>query len=204
MSELAVVNASPLICLARAGLGHLLRHAAESVVVPLSVSREILARGAHDVTAAFVASTSWLNQVDDPKIPDGILAWDLGAGESAVLAYALDRVGERAIIDDLQARRMRRSSRHPSSRHRGAHSASASVGADRERRSIACDRQAFISQIGSFPGCCGKSANSRTAARPRDVIWCSGARSLHTSYGAENGSSVINRSGFGAVVRCKK
>src|SRR5512133_499066 len=105
MSELAVVNASPLICLARAVLVHLLRHAAESVVVPLSVSREILARGAHDVTAAFVASTSWLNQVDDPKIPDGILAWDLGAGESAVLAYALDRVGERAIIDDLQARR---------------------------------------------------------------------------------------------------
>ncbi|MGE5788416.1 MAG: DUF3368 domain-containing protein, partial [Myxococcales bacterium] len=32
-------------------------------------------------------------------------AWDLGAGESAVLAYALDRLGARAIIDDLQARR---------------------------------------------------------------------------------------------------
>lgn len=39
------------------------------------------------------------------EIPDGILAWDLGAGESAVLAYALDRLGALAIIDDLQARR---------------------------------------------------------------------------------------------------
>jgi predicted nucleic acid-binding protein len=105
MSELAIVNASPLICLARAGLGHLLQHAGESVVVPLSVSREILARGTHDVTAAFVASSTWLRQVDDPTIPHGILAWDLGAGESAVLAYAHAQLGARAVIDDLQARR---------------------------------------------------------------------------------------------------
>jgi predicted nucleic acid-binding protein len=33
------------------------------------------------------------------------LAWDLGAGESAVLALALANSGTRAIIDDLQGRR---------------------------------------------------------------------------------------------------
>jgi predicted nucleic acid-binding protein len=105
MSELAVVNASPLICLTRAGLGHLLQTAGETVVVPFSVSREILARGMHDVTAAFIAGTSWLNQVEDPVIPNGILAWDLGAGESAVLGWAIEHPGARAVIDDLQGRR---------------------------------------------------------------------------------------------------
>lgn len=105
MSELAVVNASPLICLTRAGLGHLLQQAGESIVVPFSVSREILARGPHDATAAFIASTRWLTQAVDPVVPNGVVAWDLGAGESAVLAWALEHPGARAVIDDLQGRR---------------------------------------------------------------------------------------------------
>ena len=105
MTSLAVVNASPLICLTRAGLGHLLQLAGETVAVPRSVSREILARGSQDVTAVFTANTSWLSPIDDPAIPHTILAWDLGAGESAVLALAQTRPGARAIIDDLQGRR---------------------------------------------------------------------------------------------------
>lgn len=52
MADSAVVNASPLICLSRAGLIHLLRQSASTVVVPAAVAREIRARGPHDVTAA--------------------------------------------------------------------------------------------------------------------------------------------------------
>jgi predicted nucleic acid-binding protein len=105
MAETAAVNASPLICLCRAGLSDLLRGAAETVVVPASVAREILARGPRDPTAGVLGSSPWLKQVEDPVIPPNILAWDLGAGESAVLAWALAHPGTRAVIDDLQGRR---------------------------------------------------------------------------------------------------
>ncbi len=105
MASFAVVNASPLICLTRAGLGHLLRLAGDTVVVPSSVSNEILTRGTRDIAALFISETSWLRQIQDPPIPTTILAWDLGAGESAVLALASAHPGARAIIDDLQGRR---------------------------------------------------------------------------------------------------
>ena len=65
MADLAVVNASPLICLSRAGLVDLLRQAAQTIIVPAAVAREILARGPSDVTANAVATSrfrprSWL------------------------------------------------------------------------------------------------------------------------------------------------
>jgi len=105
MVETAVVNASPLICLSRAGLADLLRQSAQTIVVPAAVAREILARGPRDLTAATLASSTWLKQVEDPAVPPGILAWDLGDGESSVLAWALAHSGARAVIDDLEARR---------------------------------------------------------------------------------------------------
>ena len=105
MAEAAIVNASPLICLSRAGLPDLLRQAAETIKVPRAVAREILARGPSDVTAGVLAKTPWLMQVDDPEIPPSILGWDLGGGESTVLALALAHPRTCAIIDDLHGRR---------------------------------------------------------------------------------------------------
>ncbi len=105
MADQAVVNASPLICLSRAGLVDLLRQAAKTIIVPAAVAREILARGPSDVTANAVATATWMKQADDIAIPSNVLAWDLGAGESSVLAWALSHPGTPAIIDDLQGRR---------------------------------------------------------------------------------------------------
>ena len=105
MAEPAVVNASPLILLARGGLFDLLRVAGERLIVPAAVANEIRRRGPADPTVRAIDQAGWLTVADDPPIPPAILAWDLGAGESAVLAWAQANPGTEAICDDLAARR---------------------------------------------------------------------------------------------------
>lgn len=105
MSELAAVNASPLIFLAHASLLHFLRYAAPELVVPVPVAEEILRRGPKDPTARALAATRWLRTVEAPETPPRLQAWDLGPGESAVLAWCLENPGAQAIVDDLAARR---------------------------------------------------------------------------------------------------
>jgi predicted nucleic acid-binding protein len=105
VGEPAVTNASPLIFLARGGYLDLLQLTGDRVLVPMPVAREIRARGSHDVTARALEETPWLKVVDPPEVPSFIQAWDLGPGESAVLAWAHAHAGCEAIIDDLAARR---------------------------------------------------------------------------------------------------
>jgi len=105
MSETAVVNASPLIYLARSKFLHLLQLAAPEVLVPRSVAAEVVARGPSDPAARALAETSWLRQVEAISIPEAVVAWDLGPGESAVIAWALFHPGCLAVIDDLEGRR---------------------------------------------------------------------------------------------------
>ncbi|WPL11544.1 DUF3368 domain-containing protein [Thiorhodovibrio litoralis] len=101
-----VVNTSPLIHLAEAGLLKLLADAASSVWVPEPVAQEIRAYGKQDPTARALATETWLEErpVPEAGLPQ-IIAWDLGAGESAVLELAHRFPGTTAVIDDLAARR---------------------------------------------------------------------------------------------------
>ena len=78
MAEPPVLNASPLIYLARGGLLDLLRVAGESLVVPQIVADEILRRGRDDPAAAALSATPWLHIVPSPPIPASIQIWDLG------------------------------------------------------------------------------------------------------------------------------
>ena len=105
MAESAVVNASPLIFLSRAGLIDLLQLISAEVIVPESVATEIEVRGKRDPTAQALANTSWLIVTQTPPVPAQIQAWGLGPGESSVLAWAHSHPGSEAIIDDLAARR---------------------------------------------------------------------------------------------------
>lgn len=100
-----IVNTSPLIHLAEAGYLDLLRDAADAVWVPEPVSREILAYGEDDPTAQALATSPWLIVKTLPAISPEILAWNLGAGESSVLALAHAFSGSTAVIDDLAGRR---------------------------------------------------------------------------------------------------
>lgn len=59
-AKAAVIDASPLIFLARSHHLDLLRHFAEEVWVPQPVAEEIWQRGEQDVTAQAVENTSWL------------------------------------------------------------------------------------------------------------------------------------------------
>lgn len=105
MAEQAAVDASPLIFLARADLLELLQLASTDLVVPRAVADEIQRHGGDDPTAAALASTSWLRVVDSPAIPAMIQAWDLGPGESSVLAWCRSHAGSEAVLDDLAGRR---------------------------------------------------------------------------------------------------
>lgn len=100
-----VVNASPLIHLAEAGRLDLLRDAGANIWVPEPVAREIRAFGVEDLTARALAELAWLSVRPAPAVSEDIMTWDLGPGESSVLALARANPGSVAVMDDLAARR---------------------------------------------------------------------------------------------------
>lgn len=104
MVERAAVNASPLIHLARGGYLSLLKLAGPEVVVPLLVAEELRRRGPADPTLRALEENPWL-VVTEIDVPPLIQAWDLGPGESGVLAWAHSHRGALALLDDMAARR---------------------------------------------------------------------------------------------------
>jgi predicted nucleic acid-binding protein len=102
--ESAVVNSSPLIVLARAGVFELLQVAADRVVVPVVVVQEVSRRGPSDPVIGCLQSASWLRTVDPVPTHPALQGFRLGAGETAVLTWALTHLGTVAILDDQAAR----------------------------------------------------------------------------------------------------
>ena len=105
MDSQAVINASPLIFFSRGRQMELLHHFANHLLVPEPVATEIRRRGLHDPTVQILDHTAWIEIVAPPSIPENILEWGLGMGESAVLAYAYVHPNVEAIIDDLAGRK---------------------------------------------------------------------------------------------------
>lgn len=105
MAEPSVVNASPLIFLASAGLAELTQLAGTPVQIPGAVVEEIERFGATDAAAVAVKRLDWLVPVDPGPAPAIIERWDLGAGETSVLTWAYAHPGTTAVLDDLAARR---------------------------------------------------------------------------------------------------
>jgi predicted nucleic acid-binding protein len=103
--ESIVANASPLICLCKSEMADLLPAMFSEIVVPDRVIEEIRAGVGSDPTAAILLQYPWIKRVETVTIPAAITAWDLGEGESAVMAYSLANPRFWAVIDDHQARR---------------------------------------------------------------------------------------------------
>jgi predicted nucleic acid-binding protein len=105
VSSRRIVNASPLILLAKIGRIDLLQMDGVDVVVPAAVLDEIAAHGEGDLVAEVVRGEDWLAIVPSPPVPDDIKARRLGAGESAVLSLALTEPDVEVVLDDMAARR---------------------------------------------------------------------------------------------------
>jgi predicted nucleic acid-binding protein len=111
-SEVWIVNASPVITMAKAGYLSLFEQLAPTILIPEAVAREILAAPASD-SARKAIEDGWGHRVPPVGIPNSILEWGLGSGESAVLASALEIRGSSAVLDDAAARKCARTLRIP-------------------------------------------------------------------------------------------
>ncbi len=105
--EAVVVNASPLITLFRSGQADLLPRLFSRVIVPDAVWREVTVDEWDDAAARDLGVQPWPIRVDVATSAQ-VEAWNLGAGETAVLSHALAHSPMRAIIDDADARRCAR------------------------------------------------------------------------------------------------
>lgn len=103
-----MLNASPIIVLARIGYEHLLYDIPEQVLVPRAVADEVMAGPEGDSARAAMKAGHFPIQAAVPLVPE-VMAWDLGRGETAVLSYALANPGWTVILDDGAAPRCARS-----------------------------------------------------------------------------------------------
>ena len=104
MPDVLIVNASPLILLAKTNRLQLLTEMANEVVVPEGVAAEVLSAETND-PARIALETGSGERCDEGAIPQSVLDWRLGSGESAVLAVALSRPEGKVVLDDALARR---------------------------------------------------------------------------------------------------
>ena len=108
VAEQWVINASPVIALARVGQVELLVHLPRQSVIPRSVADELL-RAPEDDPARRAIEGGSFKIIETPAPPAQILAWDLGQGETAVLSYALTHAKWIAVLEDGAAWRCARS-----------------------------------------------------------------------------------------------
>jgi predicted nucleic acid-binding protein len=99
-----IFDASPLIVLAKARRLALVEDARIERLVPAAVAREIVTGPPGD-PARMAIEQGWGNPVPDETIPESVLGWSLGPGESAAIAAALARAGSVAVLDDAEGRR---------------------------------------------------------------------------------------------------
>ena len=104
MSDAWVINASPVILLAKAGLIRHIPALANPLVVPQPVATEIILHREED------AAVQWLResgkafvQLPAPELPV-LSSYGIGAGERSVISWAVANRGFTALLDDYEAR----------------------------------------------------------------------------------------------------
>ena len=98
-----IFNASPLILLGKLRRLDIVEALASSVVVPESVLRDVSAGLGKDETGSATLERASARQVADVPLPVSIANWDLGAGESQVIAHCIAGA-QVPVLDDREAR----------------------------------------------------------------------------------------------------
>ena len=105
MSRRWVVDASPLILLGKIGQVGLLHELADELVVPQAVALEVASKPEGAAVIEQVRSLQRVSIEAEVSIAHELRTWDLGPGESQVLALTSMVPGSRAVLDDLDGRR---------------------------------------------------------------------------------------------------
>jgi len=106
VTEHWIIDASPLILLGKSGqLGWLPQMG--RIEVPESVASEVAAGSPTDPARQCLASAQGATCIvrDANPFANDLIAWDLGAGETAVIAMARENPSHEAVLDDAAARR---------------------------------------------------------------------------------------------------
>ena len=90
MNEVWVVNASPVIVLAKVGHLQLLKELPGELLLPVPVAMEIQSGPGSDA-ARQALEGGWGVRVTAGRIPSELVEWGLGPGETAVLGVALEQ-----------------------------------------------------------------------------------------------------------------
>lgn len=101
----AVSNTSPLLYLYRIGGLEWLTKLFDEVWTPAAVKNELLAGRSKGYDVPDPDDYSWLSVVDPQSTPSEWLALDLGVGEIAAMALALENPDRVVLLDDMLARR---------------------------------------------------------------------------------------------------
>lgn len=100
-----VVNASPVILLAKAEVIHLVPRICERLVIPAGTVAEVQRGEMSDAGRAWLAGEG-AKYIVQPEMPDAVVTrLGLGLGETQVLAWLMQNPGFEGVLDDLRARR---------------------------------------------------------------------------------------------------
>lgn len=105
MSRHWVVDASPIILLAKTGHLDLLPATADELLIPKAVAEEIRQAASDDPARAWLDADGDRFVEPTGPVQETVAAWDLGRGESRVLSVGVRRDGWTAVLDDGAARR---------------------------------------------------------------------------------------------------
>lgn len=101
----AISNTSPLLYLYRIGALELLPQLFDEVWIPDAVENELLAGRSIGYDVPDPAEYEWLRVVNPQSMPSEWLVLDLGTGEMAAMALALENRERVILLDDMLARR---------------------------------------------------------------------------------------------------
>jgi hypothetical protein len=101
----AISNTSPLLYLYRIGAIGWLTKLFDEVWIPEAVKNKLAAGRSKGYDVPDVDDLNWINIIDPKSMPSEWLVLDLGLGEIAAMALALENPGRIILLDDMLARR---------------------------------------------------------------------------------------------------